>query len=339
MALPTGSSRGATLLVAAACTSLVRIAGADATPADQALAQSLFDEGRKLMAEGDFVHACPKFVESERLDPGGGTVLNLALCHEGEGKTASAWTEFNEAVSRGIRDGRPERVAKARERIAALEPVLSRLTVSVTGAVPPDLQVTVDGTVWAPATRGVAVPLDPGEHVVAASASGGRPWSTTIVLGRTGDAKTVVVPDLQGAPPSAPPTGNDMPASPPAESSAGSGSALRTTGLVVGGVGVAGVGVGAVFGLLAMSQWNQQKSDCATSTNCASHSAALADHSSLVTDGAVSTVGFVAGGVLLAGGALLYLVAPASTSPSSAGVIWVPSAGPRDVSLGVRGSF
>jgi hypothetical protein len=341
MARPTASSRLAAALAATACLWPLGAAAADASPADQALAQSLFDEARKLMAASDYAHACPKFAESERLDPGGGTLLNLALCHEGQGKTASAWTEFNEALSRAIRDGRPEREARARERIAVLAPKLSRLTVSVGSGAPRDLEVTVDGTPWAGGI-GVAVPLDPGPHTIVAKTSTGAPWSAPVTLGPSADAKAVVIPASWSAvaspAPAAPATEPDSGSTPVDANPSTSSNALRTTGWIFGGVGVAGVATGAVFGLLATGKWNQQKSDCQSSTSCNDHGAAVSDHSSMVTFGTVSTVGFIAGGVLLAGGAAL-LLTTSGTSPSSAHLRIVPAVGPREATLGVLGEF
>jgi hypothetical protein len=48
-------------------------------PAASPLAQTLFEEGRALMLKGDAATACPKFAESQRLEPAGGTLLNLAV--------------------------------------------------------------------------------------------------------------------------------------------------------------------------------------------------------------------------------------------------------------------
>src|SRR5256885_1547996 len=108
------------------------------------MAQALFDEARELLAAGKYPEACRKFAESQRLDPGGGPVLNLALCHEKEGKIATAWADFREALGAARRDRRAERENLAREHLETLEPRLPRLTVRV--ASDARVEVTLDGT-------------------------------------------------------------------------------------------------------------------------------------------------------------------------------------------------
>src|SRR4051812_46143375 len=82
---------------------------------DKATAEALFADGRKLMAAGNYAAACPKLAASQRLDPGVGTMLNLADCYERVGQTASAWAEFREAISAARAAGSKEREQLARD--------------------------------------------------------------------------------------------------------------------------------------------------------------------------------------------------------------------------------
>jgi hypothetical protein len=176
-------------------TSLPRAARA-ADPREEQLAQALFEEGRALMDKRRYAEACPKLKESQRLDPGGGTLLNLAICHEKEGKLATAKADYEEALAIAMRDARKDRQAIARARLTALEPTVPRLRVSVVSAADtPGLEIKLDGLVLRRAAWGVATPVDPGPHRLEASASGRAAWSMPITL-QPSQKKSIEVPAL-----------------------------------------------------------------------------------------------------------------------------------------------
>src|SRR6185503_16570996 len=93
-------------------------------------AEALFEEGRKLLAAGEVRAACPKFAESYRLDTALGALLNLSTCHEREGRTATAWSEFRQAETEAASLRDEARRKLAADHAAALEPKLARLVVS-----------------------------------------------------------------------------------------------------------------------------------------------------------------------------------------------------------------
>jgi hypothetical protein len=193
--------------------SIVQLAQADTASNDALVARTLFDEGRSLMGAGNHALACPKFAESMRLNPGGGTLLNLALCHETVGRMATAWLEYKDALAMARRDGRPEREKFALEHINALEPRLSQLTVQVDEeARVPGLELKLDGTQLGQASWGVELPVDGGEHRVEASAPGKKAWAQTVDVAAEADRKTLTVPELEAEGlVVAPPTSVDSP--------------------------------------------------------------------------------------------------------------------------------
>jgi hypothetical protein len=163
-----------------------------------ALAEALYQQGRLLVAEGKYDEACPKFAESHRLEPATGTLLNLAACHEAQGKTATAWIQFNEAFIASRRDRREDRMKFAQEHLAALEPKLSRLTLVVPAeADEPGLELWLDGSLVGLAVRGVPTPVDPGRHVVEAKAPGKKGWQQTVEIGASADNRTVTLSKLE----------------------------------------------------------------------------------------------------------------------------------------------
>lgn len=66
---------------------------------DPAAAEALFKAARALVEKGDYAAGCPKFEASLALNPSASTMLNIALCHEHDGKIASAWEAYNRALT------------------------------------------------------------------------------------------------------------------------------------------------------------------------------------------------------------------------------------------------
>jgi hypothetical protein len=283
---------------------------------NRAAAEALFNQGRDLMTAAKFGEACPKFEASQQLDPGLGTMLNLAECYEKLGRTASAWAEYREAIPLARAAGSQARLDLATQRAQALQGRLSTLTIraSAEGA-DAQLEVRRDGVALQAAELGSPIPVDPGEHVIEAVAPGKHPWSSKVQVAGDAAKVSVEIPKLQAdsepavAPAASAPVVTTSPATSAPPSDKPASSTQRVTGLVLGGAGVVGLGFGTFFGLQASSKWSDAKEKCADYPyGCGTDASDL--RASARSAGTVSTVAFVAGGALLATGVVLYLTAP-----------------------------
>lgn len=283
---------------------------------DKATAEALFSEGRRLMASGNYATACEKFAVSQKLDPGLGTSLNLADCYEKSGRTASAWAEFRDAASAAHRVGSKDREQVARARADSLEKQLSRLT--LTEKTPhPEQRITRDGTDVDRAVLGMAVPVDPGHHVVEVVATGRKKWSKAIDV-RPGAQIVVEVPELTNESLATPSHSSSAPD--PLASSPNSGNTQRIAAVAVGGVGIVGLAVGSVFGLKAISNWSDVESHCRSYPNgCDGEGMSQAD--SAKSAATLSTIAFAVGAAGVAGGAILWLTAPPASRETGAAPI------------------
>jgi hypothetical protein len=309
--------------VALAMAVLPARAGAQpAPPRDPIAAEALFERGKTLMDQGHTVEACAAFAESQRLDPAGGTLLRLALCREAEGKLASAWLGYTEVV-RTSREGTgepaklQERIRIAREHLAAIE----RRVPSLVIAVPPStrvagLAVSANGLPRNEGSWGVALPVDPGDVAIVATAPGRREVHVTVHVAE-GQQQTVEVPALPpAAPTAAPPPGAAAPL--PAETPR-RGSIVRPLGVGVGVLGLAAIGVGTYFGVRAASKWGDSNAACPSSPCSSPAGVDLANDAR--SSARVADVTLAAGLAGVALGVVLFVAgAPSSVQARPAGV-------------------
>lgn len=265
-----------------------------ARPDQRAAAETLFNEGRRLMALGRYAEACPAFEESQRLDAGIGTLLNLADCYEKSGRTASAWALFQEAATLSAVAGQAGREAEARSRAVAIEPRLCRLTIQIARAADqPDLTITRDGAVVGRALWGTPIPVDPGDHVLEATAPGKARFTTSVRVVPGARFITATIPLLEDAPPG----GGER-----------DGTGQRAVALAIGGLGVVSFGVTAAFGLQAISKNSDAKRHCDRASYCDAEGVSLRDDAQAA--GNIATAAFIVGAAAVGVGATLYLTAP-----------------------------
>jgi hypothetical protein len=319
-----------------------RAAYAQRSAADLESARQLYNQGLELRDRGDAQGALAKFRAAHALGNTPLTGLELCKMHASLDQPVEA-REVCLGVGRiPPLAGETSRSDEARTEAARIademRAKLAAVRLEVTG-VPQGREptVVVDGAPVPTAALGELRAVNPGRHDIRVRIGRG-PETRAIVELAPGERKIVALP-VHAPPEDAAPPLASGPADPASPARARS-NPLATAGFVVGGIGV---GLGAVSGLVALSDKAELEGKC-TDKICGAE-----DHAALDTArrwGNVSTAGFVVG----AGGLLVGLIAtlaaprassrgalPLAQSASGPRRVVTPDVGPAGV--GVRGTF
>lgn len=310
-------------------------AHAQRTAADLESARQLYNQGIELREKGDAKGALEKLRAAHAL--GNTPLTGLELC-----KTHAALRQPVEAreVCLGVaripplaqETSRSQEARTEASRIAEAERAKIGALRLVVKGVPPGREptVTVDGVAVPAAALSEPRAVDPGVHVISARVGQGPETRATLETkeGETRELELAVQPPPPGdAPPPPPATGvrpGAEPVAPPPEKKKRNTFATVSFGVA----GVAGA-LGAVFGIMALSQESSLSDEC-PQKNCARDQ--WEDLDSAKSAGTASTVFFVVSGVAL-GAALVSTVASsrasaqATTKPTVTPVIGLGGAG------------
>lgn len=300
---------------------------APASAQDIASAEVLFEKGKTDMLAGRYDTGCKAIAESQRLDPRAGTLFTLATCERLWGHIATAASRYTdylavyerlppEKKADPIQLGRFKEATEWREKLL---PDIPQLTLSLPEGVPPGTVVKRDGEVVGAASLGVSLPVDPGEHTITTQVPGGAAREQRITMARGEKRQVTLEIGIALNHPAAP--GDTGP------------GGRRTATYVLGGVGVAGLVAGTIFGGLAIGQKETVLQHCGAAigqpdkTACDQAGLDAAGNAKSLALG--STIGLAAGGVALATAAILFFT-EAKSAPQVAGTLPVG---------GVRGWF
>lgn len=294
-------------LVITCATCVPQLAFAQTAPDPNAvkLADQRFSEALAMMEAKRFEEACALFEESQRLAPGGGTLLNLADCYQELGRLAKASETFVEARDQALRTGNVPRQQVAQKRIEALAPRLAHVVLRVdadVAAAAPGLSIALDGAELPQTSWGQPKPVDPGTHVVRITAPGRRTHEIALPTLAAGVTQTVNV-----LPPE--PLPDDTTSTPGGSDTVGSATDWQTVGAIAGAaIGVAaGVG-GTWFGLHSRSKHEESDRYC-DGDSCRDQRGVSAMNDAIVA-GNRSTACFIVAGVGLASAGVLWFVRP-----------------------------
>jgi hypothetical protein len=249
------------LTIASLIASLVVSVDSALAQASGAEAETLFRQGKALMAQGKTAEACAAFDASQKIEASISTLLNQANCREKNAQLATAWGLFLkvEQQTRAATDEINRQMREvATERASKLEARLSTLTITVPAANQvAGLEVLRDGERVEAGAWNRALPVDGGTYQITARAPGNAAWSSTVTVVAERDVKTIEIPQLKAAALQPPPK---VPA-PDREEQMPGRHRSNVVPLALGGAAVALAGGAVGFFLWGDSLYDQSKKE------------------------------------------------------------------------------
>jgi hypothetical protein len=213
-----------------------------------------YTEGVALANAGRWEEAEKRFRRVVAIRAAPPALFTLGQAEEHTGELATAERTYDAALVGARAAGNTEVVEACRRALAVLGPRIPRVVVRLAGPAP-GASVTIDGASVAPDQ---ATKLDPGAHVVAASAPGRKPFETRAMVAPGQSLEVTLQLEALPAPAPAPaPTQADVPTS-PGEARPG----LPLGPLVLGGAGLVTSIVGIVVRITGQSSYDSANARC-----------------------------------------------------------------------------
>jgi hypothetical protein len=285
---------------------------------DLTAAKKHYAEGEKRYKAGDYAGALAEFKAADDIKSAPQSQRYIGLCQDGLGhfrEAVDAYQKFLDAAPASM----SAQADEIKTRVAEIKALPGKVHIETT---PSGANVFIDGKPHtAPTPTDVAVPA--GHHTVKLSADGRKPLekeidvafaSTQSVSAELEAAAAAPPPPVAVTPPPAPPGLSTAPPRPPPEPRS------KVPAFVTGGLAVAALGVGAVFGIITLGD----KSDF--DKNPTSSKADDGENHALITDmafGVAVTLGVTS--------LVLFLTrdeAPAAASTSAKPASGIATAGP-----------
>jgi hypothetical protein len=280
-----------------------RPASAQPEPQSTLRARALGEDALALYDRGEFAAALDKLEAADRLVAAPSLRLYAARCLARLGRLREAAERYRALAATSVPANASEAFrrapSEAAAELAALEPTIPRIRISVDGSIDALSAAQLDGRTLTAIELAGEILLDPGKHELVAERDGvERRVVFEIAAGQRRELK-LRFSEKADAPVA---LGSSAP------ERAADGSTQRTVGFVAIGVGLAGLGLGAALGIVAAGEESDLVEACGEDRVCPRDRQADVDAYDRLRAG--STIGLIAGSLAAAAGVTLVLVAP-----------------------------